>query len=206
MPHPDSHVSTTRLISPTDLFVVVPGQAHQERRYCAANYLSHGTLSMLEGMRAQLLSELTGAVPRDVAGTELLLRRFGTTLAWLLLILVRRTSVWKHLMAHEPIDRKRMWKHPVVPLSDGSGRRLARSLRDASTAARDPGLVRCVLVPHHTPAVAPVICVLMPSHNIAVPQSAALPEASVCELSGNSAVLATAAAVPDAAVRRLQDD
>lgn len=60
-------------------------QAHQERAYCAAHFLSQGTLSMIEGMRQQLLGELTG-------------------------------------------------------------RRLVRSLGDASAAARDAGLVRCVLV------------------------------------------------------------
>ena len=60
-------------------------QAHQERAYCAANFLSAGTLAMIDGMRQQLLGELTG-------------------------------------------------------------RRLVRSLGDASTAAGDTGLVRCVLV------------------------------------------------------------
>jgi hypothetical protein len=60
-------------------------QAHQERAYCAANFLSAGTLAMIDGMRQQLLGELTG-------------------------------------------------------------RRLVRSLGDASSAAGDAGLVRCVLV------------------------------------------------------------
>lgn len=60
-------------------------QAHQERAYCASNFLSHGTLTMIEGMRQQLLGELTG-------------------------------------------------------------RRLVKSLGDASATARDAGLVRCVLV------------------------------------------------------------
>ncbi len=60
-------------------------QAHQERAYCASNFLSHGTLTMIEGMRQQLLGELTG-------------------------------------------------------------RRLVKSLGDASATAHDAGLVRSVLV------------------------------------------------------------
>ena len=60
-------------------------QARQERAFCRANYLSHGTLAMIDGMRTQLVTEL-------------------------------------------------------------KGRKLLRSLPDASSSARDVALIRCVLV------------------------------------------------------------
>lgn len=91
-----------------------------------------GTLSMIEGMRQQLLGELTGRrLVRSLGEASSASRDAGLVRC----VLVRIMNVKYYSTAVSQAE---------ITIHQLAGCRLVRSLGEASAASRDAGLVRCV--------------------------------------------------------------